>query len=366
VKRPLRAWCLDALLAVGAVVVALVCGELGLRLFHPQPLGVWHQDRDGLALHWPGLVTYLPQFGQAVSINSAGMRDREHTVPKVNGMWRILILGDSFMEALQVPFDASFPSMLERELGKTTQRPVEVVNASVSGWGTDDELMYLQKYGASWEPDLILIAITLHNDLKDNLRERFHKMENGALTERQRTPLSAQEFRLLELKGFLASRSHAYQLFTRYRQLRERSVEAGELNSHVVDLFRPTTSPELARGVEITRLLLKRIFLIAVEQKAKVVVVLLPLTVQLSGEVSDRPQRLLRGVAQGEAIEVIDLLPQFREWTAAGGPSLYLEHDGHWSESGHGVAAGVVASELVRRGFVKTVTNAAYHRITEP
>ena len=94
--------------------------------------------------------------------------------------------------------------------------------------------------------------------------------------------------------------------------------------------------------------------------------VLLPLTVQLSGEASDRPQRLLRGVVQREAIEVIDLLPQFREWTAAGGPSLYLEHDGHWSESGHGVAAGVVASELVRRGFVKTVTNAAYHRITEP
>ncbi len=359
---------MNALLAVGAVVVALGCAELGLRLFYPQPLGVWHEDRDGLALHWPGLVTYLPQFGHVVSINSVGMRDREHTVPKVDGTYRILILGDSFMEALQLPFEASFPRLLERELGATTRRPVEVVNASVSGWGTDDELMYLEKYGARWEPDLILVALTLNNDVKDNLRERFHKIEHGALTEGSRRTLSSQEFRLIELKGFLASRSHAYQLFLRYRRSRERRIEAEQLNAHVLDLFRPTTSRELARGLETTRLLLERIALIAAQQKAEAVVVLLPLAVQVSGQAPgglvervgtatgaldiDRPQRLLRGVAERVGVEVIDLLPQFRERTAAGGPSLYLERDGHWNESGHGLAAGIVASELVRRGFV--------------
>jgi hypothetical protein len=296
------------------------------------------------------------------------MRDREHTVPKMDGIDRVLILGDSFMEALQVPFEASFPSVLERELGKTTRRPVDVVNASVGGWGTDDELMYLEKYGARWEPDLILIAMTLHNDVNDNLRERFHRNENGVLTEGWQRPLSSQEFRLLELKGFLASRSHAYQLLLRYRRLRESRVEGKQLNAHVEDLFRPTTSRELARGLELTRLLLERITLIAAQQKAKVAVVLLPLAIQSSREASgglvesvaratgaldtDRPQRLLREVAQLGGVEVIDLLPQFREWTAAGGPSLYLAGDGHWDESGHRVAAGVVASELVRRGFV--------------
>ncbi len=76
-----------------ALIVALAVVEVGLRYFYPQPMGVWHQDRDGLALHWPGLVTYLPQFGQSVSFNSAGMRDGEHPVEKPPGVFRVLVLG---------------------------------------------------------------------------------------------------------------------------------------------------------------------------------------------------------------------------------------------------------------------------------
>jgi hypothetical protein len=256
---------------------------------------------------------------------------------------------------------------LERQLGQVTRRPIEVVNASVSGWGTDDELVYLEKYGARWEPDLILVAMTLHNDVKDNLRERFHRNENGTLTEGWQRTLSAPEFHLIELKGLLASRSHAYQLFLRSRRSGERRVEAEQLNAHVADLLAPTMSRELGRGLELTRLLLQRIALIAAERQAQVAVILLPLALQLSGEAPgglvrrvgmaaardlDRPQRLLRSVAQRAGVDAIDLLPEFRLWAAAGGRSLYLERDGHWSESGHRVAADLVASELVRRGFI--------------
>ena len=75
------------------------------------------------------------------------------------------------MEALQIPFEASFPSLLERALEGKTPRRVEVVNASVSGWGTDDELQYLTTHGMQWKPDLVVVAMTLHNDISDNLRK---------------------------------------------------------------------------------------------------------------------------------------------------------------------------------------------------
>jgi len=363
-----RGWCANAMLAVVAVIVALGAVEIGLRLLAPQPLGVWHQDRDGLALHWPGLVTYLPQLGQVVSINSVGLRDREHAVPKPAGAYRILLLGDSFMEALQLPFDASFPRILEAELGRRTNRPVEVVNASVSGWGTDDELRYLETYGARWEPDLVLVAMTLHNDVNDNLRERFHRNDSGTLAHGWQRRLSALEFGLIEVKGFLASRSHAYQLFLRARRSSERKAEAAQLNTHVEDLLGPTPSPRLAKGIELTRLLLARMRLVAAQQQAQVVVVLLPLAVQVPGRARpglvqnvgttapgdmDRPQQRVGGIARRAGVEVIDLLPPFRAWAAAGGPDLYLEHDGHWNASGHGVAARVVASELDRHGIAR-------------
>ena len=207
-----RAWLVNALFAVAAVVLGAALGEAGLRLVYPQPLGVWHHDPAGLALHWPGLVTYLPQFGHTVSFSSAGMRDRERAVERPAGVFRILVLGDSFMEALQVPFEASFPSLLERGLERKAGKRFEVLNASVSGWGTDDELQYLTTYGMKWKPDLVLVAMTLHNDISENLLERFHTMRNGSLVEQDRAGSSFLGYKVTQLKGFLATRSHAYQL----------------------------------------------------------------------------------------------------------------------------------------------------------
>jgi hypothetical protein len=61
----------------------------------------------------------------------------------------------------------------------------------------------------------------------------------------------------------------------------------------------------------------------------------------------------MKEVANRAGIAVFDLLPRFREWTAAGGSRLYLERDGHWNEAGHRLAAGSVAGELVDHGVVR-------------
>jgi len=365
--RRARAWVVAGLLVVGATAVALVLAEVGLRLLYPQPLGVWLQDRDGLAGHWPGLVTYLPQFGLSVSFNSAGMRDRAHSMEKGDGVFRVLVLGDSFMEALQVPFESSFPSLLERGLASRVGRRIEVVNASVSGWGTDDELKYLTTHGRKLRPDLILVAMTLHNDISDNLRERFHTMRNGALVEKPGENLSFLQYKVIQLKGFLASRSHAYQLVLRARRSREVRVEASQLNVHVVDLFREPTNARISRGLELTSLLLQQMASIAAADGSRLVLALLPLVVQLSDErfanlaeaaagsmhglQRERPQSLISHMGRRLGIDVIDLLPAFKESVHAG-ESLYLERDGHWNEAGHRLAVSIVISELLRRGLV--------------
>jgi hypothetical protein len=331
-------------------------------------MGVWHQDRDGLALHWPGLVTYLPQHGLTVSFNSAGMRDIERSIQRERGSTRVLVLGDSFMEALQVPFEESFTRLLESELVGRGSGSVEVVNASVSGWGTDDELKYLVSYGRRLKPDVIVVAMTLYNDVKDNLRERFHTLRDGVLVEERGSRTSFLEYKLLQLKGWLATRFQAYQLVTRARRAREVRVEARQLSTHVGGLF-AHDDPRIARGLELTRLLLERIRTIASEDGARVVLTLIPLGVQLSDRQFmefagagagarhaaqiDRPQRELKLIGARAGIDVIDLLPGFREWVVSGGASLYLTRDGHWDRSGHRVAARIVASELVRLGLVR-------------
>jgi hypothetical protein len=219
-----------------------------------------------------------------------------------------------------------------------------------------------------WRPDLILVAMTLHNDVHDNLRQRFHATMNGALVEQpSESPFFG--YQIIQLKGFLATHSHAYQLLVRARRAREVQDEARELGAHVIQLFRESGDERISRGLELTFLLLERMGAIASADGSRLALVLLPLAVQLSGErfgefaraavgsarglEIDRPQRLMRDLGGQLGIEVTDLLPGFREWTAGGGARLYLERDGHWNEAGHRLATDIVASELVRLGLVR-------------
>jgi hypothetical protein len=296
------------------------------------------------------------------------MRDRERPLEKPDGVFRVMVLGDSFMEALQLPLDAALPHLLEQDLNTRSGKQIEIINASVSGWGTDDELKYLSSYGFRWKPDLVIIAVTLYNDISDNLRQRFHTVTDGALVARPPTNAPYLDYTITQLKGFLATRFHTYQLLIRARRAREVRAEASQLQAHFVGLFRSSYDERMSRGVDLTGLLLERTRAVASSSGGRVAVVLIPLAVQLSdaafaefaraAEESplsleiNKPQRVIKEAADRSGIPVIDLLPAFREWAASGGESLYLTRDGHWNQAGHRLAATVVGSELRRLGLV--------------
>ena len=85
----------------------LACAELTLRAVgYSAPL--WYQpDAERGWMLRPSKSGWFTQEGKAfVSINSAGLRDREHTVRKPPGVYRIAIVGDSYSEAMQVPLDS--------------------------------------------------------------------------------------------------------------------------------------------------------------------------------------------------------------------------------------------------------------------
>ena len=363
-----RSWLLNILLGLGTLVVALGVAEAGVRLFAPQPVGLSHQDRYGLALHYAGITRFLPQFGHEVSFNSAGMRDREHTLEKRAGTFRILLLGDSFMEALQVPADSMLATLMERDLTRTTGRPVEVINGGVSGWGTGDELRYLTRYGLAYHPDLVVVAMTLHNDISDNLRREWYTMRDGALIDRNPQPMSWLQFKVLEVKAFLATRTQLYQLWRRVRHGREMQQVGQALNSHVVELFTVPSPPDIVLGWQLTDRLLGAIRDTSKAAGSQVAVVLLPLRYQLADTTfssfvkhaemtPDRmrmyqPQTTVRRMADSLHVPVVDLLGAFQQWTAAGKAPLYLEWDGHWNDAGHRLAADVVVQNLVAANLV--------------
>jgi lysophospholipase L1-like esterase len=357
-----------ALLVLVSSVCALGLAEGILRVMHPQQLGVWYSLRNGMVIHPPGTRIHLANFGQTVEFNALGMRDVEHQVDKAPGVFRVLVLGDSFMEALQIPLEASFPRLLERRLRRLTGQPVEVMSGAVSGWGTDDQLEYLARYGRSFAPDLVLVAMTLHNDVSDNMAERFHTLRDGRVVARPPVEMPAGEFRLLKVKDYLASRSHLVQLARKYRHLGGMRQAASRLDSHVLQLLRKEESPSISRGWALTEGLMRGVRDEGERVGGRTAVMLIPLALQLYEETLrswlatndavldelalEQPQQRMRDIGATVGVEIVDLLPAFRDAVKASGRSLHLVRDGHWNPDGHRLAAALVADAVTARGLV--------------
>jgi len=104
--------------------------------------------------------------------NVQGVRAERDFGPKAAGVTRILCVGDSFTACDQVPYAQSWPAVLEASLARRlaeagSTRRVEVVNAGFPGFSTANEAAWIAKFGASFEPDLVLVATT-PNDLSEN------------------------------------------------------------------------------------------------------------------------------------------------------------------------------------------------------
>lgn len=364
-----RAWAINLLLVAVGTVVALGAAEIAVRVLTERTTATSRADRYGLPMHYPGITRRLPRFGTEVSFNSAGLRDREHSLKKPDGTFRILVLGDSFMEAYQVAFEESLSGLLEQSLNASGERSVEVVNAGVSGWGTDDELRFLTMYGLDYEPDLVLVAMTLHNDVRDNLRQWWHTLDADTLVALPAAPVPWPTYALLQVKVFLTVHFEVMQLLREVTNAREGRAQGDALATHVVRLFQDPMPDQTRFGFALTNRLVERVRDVAAGSGAATAVVLLPLEYQLSDErFADfvarsaiapermslrRPQELVSAAADSAGIPVIDLLPAFRAHAVDSSAPLYLSWDGHWNEAGHRLAADVVVRELLERGLVR-------------
>lgn len=107
-------------------------------------------------------------FDRPLNINSKGLRDLEYSYEKPANTSRILVLGDSFAWGYGVGDDEIFSEVLEMRLAKQRQHAWDVINGGVSGWGTDQEYLFLMNEGFKYSPDIVVLAFFLYNDPTNN------------------------------------------------------------------------------------------------------------------------------------------------------------------------------------------------------
>jgi hypothetical protein len=187
-----RTWLLAPVLGVAAVLSALALVEAGVLVAnHFFPYYYCYDPDRGWGLR-PGVSGWWRREGEAyVKINSQGLRDREHSKTKPPAAFRIAVLGDSYTQAIQVPIEQTFWAVMERELRGCPAlkgREPEAIDFGVDGYGTAQELITLRRDVWSYNPDAVVLAVFLGNDVRNNSIQLesnqcrpFYVLRNGQL-----------------------------------------------------------------------------------------------------------------------------------------------------------------------------------------
>lgn len=139
-------------------------GDYTLRRMRPDTT-FWHTSRDG---SW--------EF----RTNAQGFRDDDnYTYAKSPGTIRVLVLGDSHTAGYEVSQEATFPEVIERYLRLRGVR-VEVLNTGISGFGTAEQLAFLENEGVRYQPDVVVLGF-FANDYEDAVRSGLFYVDDGRL-----------------------------------------------------------------------------------------------------------------------------------------------------------------------------------------
>lgn len=138
----------------------------------PKKMIVWPADfspESGIVFKPNALVKYTDgfEFWTKESTNSLGFLDAEPAIPKPDGTFRILLVGDSIVEAMQVPLEEKAQTLLASYFKKSfPDRKIDVHAIARSGFGQAAELG-LYNANRRLQPDLIILMFVA-NDFANN------------------------------------------------------------------------------------------------------------------------------------------------------------------------------------------------------
>jgi hypothetical protein len=347
--------------------------ETGVRMIRHPVYGYYHPPNQELWIRSDEFMTHFRS-------NAAGQRGGPIALEKAPGTFRILVLGDSFVEATQVNEQDRFVNRLEalfNTSGVATR--YEVIDGSCGGWGTGQQLLYLREQGLAYQPDLVLLAFFVGNDVGDNSLELqldgkaeaatkpyFVERKDGSLELLMPSPPSQTGFD--QVANDLRLHSTAYN-FVETGVLQKlgrddlraawRAVDAPErprLQGNLV--FRERLTDDWRSAWKITELLLGKVRDEATGHGARFGVVIVPTRGQISEQAwrgvaggdggrragLDRmfPNEQLQKIAGRLGTPLLDLVAPLRQAQDASQEPLYYERDQHWTAAGHAVAAQAI------------------------
>lgn len=366
-------------LAVVVLLTSLLAADLLLPLVRPvtkttlifDPL-LGLRGRPGLNTVWTREV----KRPLMVALNSFGFHDREYSMQKPVGTFRIVTLGDSFVEAYQVPMDVNFSKLLEQKLNyelsvedkrsKWSPRHIEVLNQGIHGYGLGTYYLYVDKRLDVWSPDMLLLCMFLGNDLEDN----YYPLASPAvprfrLVDGQIDFVPPEYNFAARLRDDVLARSNIAMLVRESGILNSRMFAKLATDASLVSTpnLRPLSHQQVTEMLALARIQLTGIKAHLDEQHVRLFVLVIPDVYRVLGVVDPRLvpvgskyvsaedrsvlEKGLLDILQADKISFEYPLDQFCDEMRRG-QEIYIQNQGHLTLAGHRKVTQILEQSLYK------------------
>lgn len=166
----------NTLLVLVPALICILVSEVALRFVMGDELRIIDDERVLMYAHHDSLGwfpipnsegTYKVEKEISIRHNSRGFRGGEHIPGEKR---RMMVIGDSFVWGFDVEEEDRFTNKLDENL-----QDWDVFNLGISGYGTDQELMILEKNYDYYDPELVFLLYCTANDKLDNMQNLRYK-----------------------------------------------------------------------------------------------------------------------------------------------------------------------------------------------
>lgn len=357
---------------IGLEIVLRTTNLFGARVSFSEPHDLLGYRFTPNSTYWHFKENDHPISG---TINRFGYRGKDWSVEKPEGTYRIAVLGDSYVAALEVEEDSTFMAVAEAKLNAGRGEVLELMNFGRPGYTQTEELMILESDVMRFSPDMVILFFLPGNDVSDvrkatspgAMRPFFNVGEDGELLldagfaetgefrMRRWTNMMKQRSALVSL---VAERLNLYLTQRRMGQAGLRPADSvGERPTKIPPVFTLCTeNPErrLVESYEFNKMLIGRMASFCAEKNTPFMLV----TIDIKAYIPEYEEAYMEidpsfnacyfeddmgELADSLDIEYLGLQRIFRDAYMRIGEPL---HWGHWNYRGHAVVGGALAEYL--------------------
>lgn len=369
-------------LAFGGTVCGLLLVECSFRIFPPPTAGfvldatlttynpsLYQRHPTQINVLAPNVDVELStvEYNTQIRTNQLGIRGAP-IGPKGKEL-RILAVGDSFTLGLQVEEAESWTELLGSKLSAALDTPVEVFNAGVDGYGTEQATAQLRTLATRTQADWAVLTFYLGNDFRDNTLLDKRREMGRSNRPPPRQPMAAGGGNL-----WLAKHSRLYTHWLVHKALKARKNDF-RIQEYRDEILPFVSEPDLQRLLPRTENALNDFVSACESLNIGCILALMPpayivdkkrtkptmkaFGLRHNAGQTGRPAQAIQSVYRGQW--TVDLTPSLQNNNRA----TYLVFDPHLNAHGHAVVAEELSqrlSTILQRSPVRQAPNATTHQ----